>query len=522
MKIVTGKEMAQIDHITQTEYSISGLILMENAGIAITEKILDIYCDIFKNKDSNCIAIIVGNGNNGGDGLVVARQLLKHGIKSRIFLCQSEDKLKEQAKINFEICKKLNIEYYEINTDENLEKHWNLISNHKLLLDSIFGTGLNRNVEGHYKKIIDKINDYYNGKTIALDVPSGLICEIGYESLTAIKADSTITVALPKMNMIDFPGRNFVGNLHIVQIGFPEELLKNDSIKFNYINDDLIELPSRESNTHKGSYGHLLIIAGSEKYGGAAILSSSSAVRTGCGLITLLSINDVCNKIHSRYPQVITYPAKTSTFGTIESSIFDEIRTQLEDFSCILIGPGLGNNKESKKLLEKLLKSSYEGNLIIDADAINIISSNKELIDNLTEKTLITPHIGEMSRLIDNSIDDIKKNKIEAIGKFLELSKTNIILKDAVSLIYLNDNTYYFNDHGNNSLAQGGSGDVLAGLIAGFASYSKIKDSVLLSSYMHGKAAEISSMKNTNYAMSLNDLIDDIPFVLKDLVCRKK
>ncbi len=513
MKVVNKDEMEEIDRKASSDYGIPSSILMENAGIALAQKVLEIYPNI---KDLRTkLIILAGPGNNGGDGLVMARWFHTHHIPVHVYLFSKIESVKGDPLINLNIIQKLSIPHTNIQHINDWNSHKKNIFNHKYIIDSLFGTGLRGEVRGFFQVIIRDINDVHMEKTfdiVSIDIPSGMICLEDHHNEYVISADHTITVALPKINMLDYPEKNSVGHLHVVQIGFPEGLLTNKSIKGNWLTQNIIKslIPKRPSDSHKGTYGHLLVIAGSKLYTGSAILTCESAIRSGCGLVTLASLPSVCQVMRNRLPEIICKDLTGNNDMYIDDTMMDELKSTINNYQGIIFGPGVGQNASTMAFLKELL-FIYEGNLLIDADGLNLLSEDNELLHNTKSSVILTPHIKEMSRLTRKDVQEIIQNKISITRHFAKEHQVITVLKSSVTLIVDKDENFYYNSTGNEGMATAGSGDVLSGIIGGFmVQNTGLIESGLLGVYIHGLAGDIAKSKLSSESLTAVDITQSL------------
>ncbi|MDH4128087.1 MAG: NAD(P)H-hydrate dehydratase [Spirochaetota bacterium] len=509
MKVVTKSEMEYIDRETSNVYKIPSTLLMENAGIAITYKIMEIYPQIVKSTNNT---VIVGPGNNGGDGLVIARQFLTQKIPVQIIIIGNRDKFNGDPLINLEISEKLNIPLKFICSLKEWEMQEQNIFSSFIIIDAIFGTGLKDKVKDLFNNIIQSINKNKLSKVISVDIPSGMLSIEDKQNETIIFADDTITVGLPKIGMVDYPGKSYVGKLHIVNIGFPETLLTDKQIHTNLITLDMVKniLPKRQSNTHKGDFGHVLVIAGSKKYTGAAILTCKSALRSGCGLVTLASVATVCSTLRNQFPEAICMELPETNDGYISSESFSLISHNLSSYQTVIIGPGLGQSPSTKELLDDLL-INYTGKVVIDADGINLLSQNLDLLKKSKCEIILTPHLKEMSRLMNKTINEIKSNKIAYSREFSKKYNIVLCLKSAVTLISDSNGELYYNTTGNEGMSTGGTGDVLTGIIAGLMAQGVgVLESTILGTYIHGLTGDYVKLNSSSQTLIASDIINNL------------
>ncbi len=508
MKLVNKDEMEKIDSETSINYGFPSILLMENAGIAISLKILENY-SIIKEKNSS-ISVLVGAGNNGGDGLVIARYFFIHDIPVKVYIVSQKAKFKDDPLTNLNIADKLGIPISFIKDDND----WNSVKRDVLssdfIIDSIFGTGLKGEVRGFYTKVFRDINNRL-GCVISVDVPSGLLTIEDSQNENIVRADTTITVGLPKVGMVDFPGKDYVGELNIVDIGFPNSLLNHHRIKGHIITHNMVNslLPIRNSNSHKGTYGHLLVIGGSRQYTGAVILACMAALRSGCGLVTLASIPSVCNVLRGYFPEAIIKELPELD-GSISYEAVDILRNSLSDYNSIVFGPGIGLSSSCEEVLSMLIKD-YEGTLLIDADGLNLLSRNIYILKEKKASIILTPHIKEMARLINADKSELISHKLNISRNFAKEYGITLVLKSAVSLVFHYDGRFFFNTTGNESMASGGTGDVLSGIVGSFMAQGlAILDSAVISIFIHGLAGDHAKTLYTSPVVIASDLISNL------------
>ncbi|MCX7820749.1 MAG: NAD(P)H-hydrate dehydratase [Brevinematales bacterium] len=522
MYIATKEDVYHIDQECERRFEIKVSTLMENAGknsfVWIKNNITEY--------DKKRILVFCAHGNNGGDGAVLARYIYDNGGNVKvIFLGDVIGKSKDVAKTNFIKLKESKVEVIELDLRDSLivEKVKDLISGSDIVIDSIFGVGFSGEFYSPFKEIVDIINS--SGKLVlSLDIPSGVIAN-GGNFETAIKADYTLTFGFPKFGMIDYPGAYFCGKIEVIDIGIPENLIKERKL-FLLLTDEYVKrlLKKRARDTHKGNYGHLLIIGGYggdfkkgiKAMGGSVILSGLAALRSGVGLLTIACHNNVLYSIQSSIPEAMT-------FGWLENNkSIESIKKLIENnfIRTVLIGNGFFNGKFQKRLLEMLLSHPIVNRIVIDADGLNILSKDSKLLKELSssgKNIILTPHIGEASRLLKLYPHEIKNKKLDVIKMLVDLTNSTVILKDSVSLICDGENVFV-NNRGSSSLAKGGSGDILAGLVAGFlaSGYDPLYAS-LLGSYILGVAGEKCELRLGAYSVLGRDVIIEIAEVIKEL-----
>ncbi len=521
MKVVTKDQMEYIDKTTSEVYGFPSIILMENAGIQITKKIIELYPDIIN--QSKFVTILIGPGNNGGDGLVIARHLFNYGIEPFVVILADEEKFKGDALTNLNIAKNLEM-YISITPDDSTYDYQKKkILNSDYIIDAIFGTGLKGKPRDFPSYVINEINEKFKNIIISIDIPSGMTSTINNKSDTMIKATETICVNLPKINMVDYPGKEYIGNLSIVDIGFPSNLLKDKKIKTNLIYKDeaALLLNNRTNYGHKGTFGNVLVIAGSKEFTGASALTSISALKIGAGLVTLASHPKACDTVRNMYPEIICVPLIDDDTDGVSHKIYEENLNILKKFidkaECIVTGPGI-SSYSTFKLIKEIL-SIYRGKVVIDAGVLNFYSKEIDSLKKLTASVVITPHIKEFSRLAKVEIENINNNKIEILRKFCAEYNLYVVLKSAVTVIGDMNENIYFNTTGNNGLGSGGTGDVLAGMIGGLCAQGySIPQASILSVYLHGLSADLLLEKETTHTITATTLIEYFSRALKEVI----
>ena len=505
MKIAKVDEIRKLDENALNNLLIKDEILMENAGEAA-------YFVILNNigiKDKRFL-IFCGSGNNGGDGLVVARKI--HSMKGnvKIYILGNPDSYTGASKINFEIIKKLNIPVTLIERANMFESLKMELAHCNVIIDAIFGTGLTRDISGLYYETIQLINNS-NKTVVSLDIPSGISGNNSSIMGTAVKADYTITFGLPKLGNLLYPGFEYCGKLFITHISFPPELYKDLSIEVNIP----AELNKRNPNGHKGSFGDVLFIAGASSYYGAPCFAALSFLKAGGGYSRLASPKAITPYISSGSKEIVHIPLESTETGSISSKSKDKIINLSEEIDMVVIGPGMSLNKETQKLIIELVKEIKKP-LLIDGDAISAISEKLDILKNRKHPTILTPHIGEMAKLCKVSKNKIQENKIDILQETSKKINSYIVLKGAHSIIACPDKRIFINLSGNSGMATAGSGDVLTGAMAAmFGLGQEIEEAVKTGVFIHGLAGDLASMEKGEDGITANDIMEYLPASLK-------
>ena len=515
MKIVTAKEMRNIDSQTINEVGIPGVVLMENAGLGVVRAIeRDFPLPTFSK-----IAIFVGKGNNGGDGLVIARYLANKGYKVTTYLLAEPDKFIGDALVNLRVSQNigLHIEYI-LSNDQLGEKKAN-ISQNNLIIDAIFGTGLSGAVRGFASNVIDYLNST-EIPIIAVDLPSGLDSDTGKTEGSCIKAVMTVTMALPKRGLLLYPGAKFVGKLEVADIGIPQSVIDSQNLSTILIQPScaLKLLPERPRDGHKGLFGRVLVIAGSVGLTGASAMASLSALRVGAGLVTLGTPESLNPIMEVKLTEVMTLPLPETSHQTLSIRAYDKIMQMVAGVDVVAIGPGLSRNPETIELVQKLCKDVNIPK-VIDADGLNALAEDKNCLSELGGQTVLTPHPGEMARLTGKTISDIQSNRINIAVDFAKEYGVILVLKGVPTVIAEPNGEAYLNTTGNPGMASGGTGDVLTGTIAGFIAQGlDAKGSAILGVYIHGLAGDLASMDKGEAGLIAGDLIDFLPKAIRKVI----
>lgn len=425
MRLVTASEMREMDRLTIEHAGIPGIVLMENAAKSATE----VFIEHFKPFITSSILVICGKGNNGGDGYVMARYLHNSGMKVSVIITCERSAISGDALINLSVIEKLGIEISEIRDEAAFETFAQRLSGCSYIIDGLFGTGLNSPVKGLYKKIIDTVNNS-NKPVISIDIPSGLNADTGGIMGAAVKADLTVTFGFAKPGHYVYPGRALTGRLVTVDIGIPGMISDKLEITHRLTGQDDFrdELADGKSDAHKGSRGHLLIIAGSTGKTGAAALTAMGALRAGAGLVTAGIPESLNSIMECKLTEAMTAPLPETLEGTLSFSALDDILRLASDKSALAIGPGLSTNHETARLVCEIIKRCSLP-MVIDADALNAISMKPEILELLDERKILTPHPGEMGRLTNLTTRDIQQNRLNVAHEFAKKRRCYLVLK---------------------------------------------------------------------------------------------
>ena len=515
MKVVTAAEMRQIDQDTIERVGIPGIVLMETAGSAIVRAIEQHYPTCHR------IGIFVGKGNNGGDGLVIARQLAHAGREVHLFLVSPAESFTGEAEINLQIARRLGlqIEFYGTGAVPTT------LASCELLVDAIFGTGLRGTVRGSIATVIKTLNNF-SIPILSVDLPSGLDANTGHPLGTCVRADRTVTIGLPKRGLLVHPGAEFAGKLEVVDIGFPKQVVDAQGIKVNWTTTAGVSqwVPPRPSASHKGTYGRVLVVAGSTGMTGAAALASEAALRAGAGLVTLATPKHLNPILEGLLPEVMTLPLPETESGSLSASATSAILEFAEKTKSVLaIGPGLSQHPDTVALVHQLIGENREQKLgkrmVVDADGLNALSQTPEIISLLDSEAVLTPHPGEMSRLTSTSVPSLEADRIRTAQQFTSEHSLTLVFKGAPTVTGLANGDVWINSTGNSGMATGGMGDVLTGIIAGLMAQGVSSErAAVLGVYLHGLAGDIVAEALGMHGLIASDVLKVVPKAISALI----
>lgn len=498
--IVNGREMQKIDEYTINTIGMPQLVLMERAALGV----FDFICGRFPETNHRAL-IVVESGNNGADGVAVARLLKNKGYEASIYWI-NKIKVKSEA-----FDKQLNIARLAgVKIIDNIDA--DILCGYDIFVDGIFGVGLNRDIKGYHEDVINLINDA-KGFKIAIDIPSGIDATTGEIHNCAFKADATVTFGAQKLGILTGQGQEYSGEIKLVDIGILKQAY--EAIKpslYSYDLDDIDNLlPVRRADSHKGSYGRVAIIGGNVNMAGAVLFSAEAAYRMGVGLVKIYTVKANREIVQTKLPEALVHLFDTEDKQSIITAAEDAMKWA----DVIVIGPGLGVGTHSEILLRKIVPE-YNKKIIIDADGLNTISTFAEIFNNTSANIVITPHLMEMSRLTRISVADIKCDKYEVAKQFARKYNITVVLKDARTIVSDGSWTAYINLSGCNGMATGGSGDVLSGIIGALCAQGLDDfEAAKLGVYIHGLCGERTSCEMGNYSMLAGDIVRSITKVME-------
>lgn len=499
MRIATSEIMREIDNYCINELRIPGILLMENAALKIIKNL-----ELDKN---HSFSVVCTKGNNGGDGFAVARHLHILNKKVEVFLVGNKEGMSQDCKINYDILKKIGVNVNKVTNLEDINDLRDSIERSQVTVDSLFGTGLSRKVEGIFDSVISIINE--NSKYIvSIDIPSGLDGNRGKILGNCIKADKTISFQLYKKGFLNYETDKLTGEVVIEEIGIPEAAINKFHNNEFIMDENMIRsnINVRDKYSYKGDYGRVLVVAGSNGYTGAAYICTQGAVRSGSGLVTLCCDSDIRETLRSKLVEAMT----------ISFDEQDKLSELIEKSDAIAIGPGMGDNETTFNLLSTIINNA-NCPIVIDADGINVLKDKLDILKNKKSEIIITPHLGEMSKITGLPIDYIKENRIEISKKFAKENNIIVLLKGYNTIITDGEKTI-INPTGNSSMASGGMGDCLTGMIASFIGQGyKSISAACIAAFIHGYSGE--KLSRNMFCVNASHILEDIPFSIKEIQC---
>lgn len=510
MKLVTAAHMRAIDRETIEHHRIPGATLMENAGRGIADYIL---FNIISREDQS-IAVFCGKGNNGGDGLVIARHLFEAEIPVTVFFIGPTSAMSEDMRLNYDRALRIGVPMTEVTSPADLPE----FLGHDIIIDAIFGTGFDGAPRGIAARMIEYINAQHveDVEVVAVDLPSGLNGDTGRHEGAVVAADHTCTLQLPKLGLYLSPGRELAGEVAIVEIGIPDDVIEAMDLPLEVTVDEEVQevLPDRKPDGHKGDFGKLFVVAGSTGLTGAAALTSHAAMRAGTGLVKLGCPAETQPVLAVKLTEVMTVPLPDiRRKGVLALRALGEIRKFIHEHDAVVIGPGLGGHHETRVLVQRLI-SRLDRPTIIDADGLNAFTGAPDLLEQRSGDAwlVLTPHPGEFRRMTGIEVPEDILERAAVVLDTARRLRCTVVLKGSPTLVADHSGRCHLNPSGNSGMATGGSGDVLSGVIGallaqGMPGY----EAAVAAVFIHGIAGDIAASLYSERGMIAGDIIECLP-----------
>ncbi|MCR4420508.1 MAG: NAD(P)H-hydrate dehydratase [Clostridia bacterium] len=512
MKLVTAEEMGRLDRLSSSEYGIPTLLLMENAGLRVLEVIRRHFSEHLRGRR---VLIFAGKGNNGGDGLVVGRHLLNAGAEVKVFLLARPEEVRGDAAVNLAIYQKMGGKLFPLLEDKDLQRVDVSLLYAELAVDAIYGTGFRGAASGLAARVIEMLSQS-RVPVAAVDLPSGLEADTGRVNGPCVSATYTVTFALPKLGLYLYPGAAHVGRVVVADIGIPQALVGAQPLNRELVTEEWVRerLRPRRPWSHKGDYGHVLVVGGSPGLTGAVVMAAEGALRSGAGLVTAAVPAALHSVLEEKTLEVMTLPLPGGE--VLQGS---EALAAVEEFSrrcqAVALGPGLGRHPGTQSLVRQLLPR-LRCPLVLDADGLNALAGHLGVLREVRVPAVLTPHPGEMARLLETSSARVQEDRIGTAERAARDWGVTVVLKGARTVVASPSGATYLIATGNPGMATGGSGDVLTGIISGFlAQGMPAEEAAAAAAHLHGAAGDAALAERGQRALTAGDLLAYLPRVLK-------
>lgn len=512
MKVATASQMKEIDSYTIEKIGVPGIVLMENAAIRIMQEIdRDLSGAAGKN-----IVIFAGKGNNGGDALAVSRHLYNMGANVLVILAAPENTARGEAGTNLRILKNMGIGMVVVEDSSFYEEIAASLCLADAVVDGLVGTGVRGEIEGLLSDLIDIIN-HSRRYVVSIDIPSGVCGDTGRVCGNCIRANKTVTLGLPKLGLLVGQGAMFTGEIKVVDIGIPDLVVKEKGLTVSLVGKDYVEsiMPLPSLFGHKGDHGRVLILGGSTGMTGAGVMAANAALRTGSGLVTLAVPCSLHQVVETKLTEVMTVPLADDGSGFLSMKCIDLLEDIINRYSVLAVGPGLGQGPEVSGVVSWIVEHCPVP-IIIDADGINSIYRNIDVLNKAKSPVVLTPHIGEMARLIGKPVEEILEDKVGVLEQYCRRWNCTVVLKDWRTIIGTAEGHMFINTTGNSGMATGGTGDVLTGVITSLAGQGiDPVHAATAGTYIHGLAGDMAALTRGRSGMIAGDIIGSIPEALR-------
>jgi NAD(P)H-hydrate epimerase len=511
--------MRELDRLAMETYGIPGVVLMENAGAQVVRILWQEYPDL----QARRVAVLCGRGNNGGDGFVIARYLHTRGVSVSVFIMGDPADIHGDAGVHLNILRRAGVAPEAVPTAEAAQAVGARMGGYDILIDALLGTGLKAEVSGLFQCIIAAMNA--SGRPIvAVDIPSGLSADAGTLLGEHVRADLTVTMALPKRGLLLYPAAEHVGRLVVVDIGFPAAVREHAAVRCHVLeaHDVAAQLPARRADTHKGTYGHVLVVAGSPGKTGAGALASVAALRTGAGLVSFALPHTLNAAMEAKLTEVMTIPLPEPEPGVLGGEATKRLIAWLEGKSALILGPGIGTHPETVRCVHEVLRQ-VRLPTVLDADGLNALVTAPERTGDMRAALVLTPHPGELARLRHTTTAAIQADRLAAAQAAAHACQAVVVLKGAHTVIAEPEGTLYINLTRNPGMATAGSGDVLSGMIGALLGQGcPASMAARLAVYTHGLAGDLAAATCGQRSLTAGDLVETLPRAFQQLEQRSE
>lgn len=514
VRVTTAAEMRQLDRLASELYGLPGVVLMENAGAQVARILWQEYPDL----QARRVAVLCGRGNNGGDGFVIARYLHNGGVSVDVFILGEPGDIRGDASAHLTMLQRAGVVPESVRTPESALAVGARLPAYDVLIDALLGTGLRDEVSGVLQCVINAMNTA-DRPIVAVDIPSGLSADSGTLLGEHVRAELTVTMALPKRGLLLYPAAESVGRLVVVDIGFPAALREHAMIHCHAVEGRAIaaQLQSRRADSHKGTYGHVLLVAGSVGKTGAGALASMAALRTGAGLVSFALPHSLNAAMEAKLTEVMTIPLPEAEPGVLGGEAIPRIIEALEGKSALILGPGLGTHPETVRCIHELLRQVHIPT-VVDADGLNALPPDPEGVGSLQTSLVLTPHPGELARLRRTTTAAIQVDRLAAAQETANLWQAVVVLKGAHTVIAEPEGALYVNLTGNPGMATAGSGDVLSGMIGALLGQGYSPSwAARVAVHAHGVAGDLAAAAAGERSLIAGDLVETLSDAFRQL-----
>jgi ADP-dependent NAD(P)H-hydrate dehydratase / NAD(P)H-hydrate epimerase len=516
MKILDSKQMRNIDARTSREYGIPGRILMENAGARAAES-LEEECEDLEHRS---ILILCGKGNNGGDGFVLARHLVNRGFHPRVVLLNRRSEVKEDALANLRILGKMGVDVSVAHEPRTWKALLPELERSDLVVDAILGTGLRGPARGFLKTVIADVGGL-DAEVVSLDIPSGLSADSPLVPGEAVVADHTLAMGLPKIPHLFPPAELFCGEVSVLDISLPDGAVEAEGVKLELLEEEEVRrmLPTRPRDSHKGDFGHVLVLAGSRSKPGAASLAALGALRAGAGLVTVATGRNAQPMVHAHCAEAMVEPLAETEGGTLSRTVLSPILKMLEGKAVLVVGPGLGTATDVTQVIRKLVDKA-DLPVVVDADGLNAFAGKAQMLGGKPSRPrILTPHPGEFARLLGRKTEEVQADRVGASRRFATDHRCFLVLKGYRTLVATPGGEVFVNPTGNPGMATAGTGDVLAGMIAALVAQDNDPlPGILAAVFLHGVAGDLAAAQRGAQGLLASDLLERLPEAMEALL----
>ncbi len=512
MKLVTSQQMRALDRAATQHHGIPSLMLMERAGAAVAATALEMA-----GRRKGVIAIFCGRGNNGGDGLVAARLLIEQGREVAVFLCARPQELSPDARANWERCAPLTTHIFEVTSFADLTPHHPVLAGAALIVDALVGTGLARAVDGLLAEVIVYLNALKR-RALAVDIPSGLSADTGTVMGVAVRADRTITFGLPKLGLYGGDAATYAGGVSVIDIGIPREAIDDVRTPYHLIDDEMVRalFAARSPASHKGTHGHVAVVAGSGGKLGAGYLTAMAALRAGAGLVTYYLPAAAFEKFDARYPEIMCEAVPDKGRGHFHPEGVAALTNSLVGKNVMALGPALGTHDDTRQFERELLVAPHMP-IVIDADGLNNL--DPDTLHYRQIPMVLTPHPGEFARLTGVPVERQQRERLRLARELALRTHAHVVLKGHHTIVATREGDTYINPTGSAAMASAGMGDALTGVIAGFIAQGIAPDKAAIAGvYIHGMAGDMAATEIGDRGVIATDVIKRVPQALQMIV----